>query len=115
MKKRIFAVILAALMVVPFGMLSAFADTASVPAEPTATGTKTYYISNGKTGSGETADAPANTNGWLAGQAFAEFVAAVFEYFYRVGVDIVVDVDIVAVPGQRRVHLGLGDSVTAVD
>ena len=74
MKKRIFAVILAALMVVPFGMLSAFADTASVPAEPTATGTKTYYISNGKTGSGETADAPANTNGWLAGQAFAELV-----------------------------------------
>ena len=74
MKKRIFAVILAALMVVPFGMLSAFADTASVPAEPTATGTKTYYVSFGKTGSGETAEDPANTKGWLTGEAFAELV-----------------------------------------
>ena len=74
MKKRIFAIILAALMAVPFGILSASADTASVPAEPTATGTKTYYISNGKTGNGETAEDPANTIGWVAGQAFAEFV-----------------------------------------
>ena len=74
MKKRIFAIILAALMVVPFGMLSAFADTASVPAEPTATGTKTYYVSFSKTGSGETAEDPANTKGWLTGEAFAELV-----------------------------------------
>ena len=74
MKKRIFAIILAALMVVPFGMLSVSADAASVPAEPTATGTKTYYVSYQKTGDGSTADAPANTKGWGEGGNFAELV-----------------------------------------
>ena len=47
MKKRIFAVILAALMVVPFGMLSVSADAASVPAEPTATSSNVVYIAYG--------------------------------------------------------------------
>ena len=95
MKKRIFAVILAALMVVPFGMLSAFADTASVPAEPTATGTKTYYVSFSKTGSGETAEDPANTKGWLTGEAFAELVkeggtVSIVGKCYAVATDITV-------------------------
>ena len=95
MKKRIFAIILAALMAVPFGILSASADTASVPAEPTATGTKTYYVSFSKTGSGETAEDPANTKGWLTGEAFAELVkeggtVSIVGKCYAVATDITV-------------------------
>lgn len=43
MKKRILSIVLAALMVVPFGALSVSAAKVTVPAEPTATGTAVVY------------------------------------------------------------------------
>lgn len=44
MKKKLIAILLTALMVVPMGVLSASADMSSIPAEPTVTSTNKYYI-----------------------------------------------------------------------
>ncbi len=57
MKKKFISIILAALMIVPFGMLSVSADT-TVPAEPKVTVTNKYYIAYDGTGDGSSADKP---------------------------------------------------------
>ena len=57
MKKKFISIILAALMIVPFGMLSVSADT-TVPAEPKVTVTNKYYIAYDGTGDGLSADKP---------------------------------------------------------
>lgn len=64
--KRILALLLVALMAVPFGLLSAAADT--IPAEPTvdANAKKVYIAYNGK-GDGSSADSTINSSGWSTG------------------------------------------------
>ena len=57
MKKKFISIILAALMIVPFGMLSVSADT-TVPAEPKVTVTNKWYIAYDGTGDGLSADKP---------------------------------------------------------
>ena len=65
MKKRIFAIVLAALMVVPFGMLSVSADTVNVPAEPTVTNTANkLYVGSTAKGDGTAPDKFLKTTGW---------------------------------------------------
>ena len=55
MKKKVISIILAALMIVPFGMISVSADTA-VPDEPKVTTTNKWYIGFGGSGDGSSAD-----------------------------------------------------------
>ncbi len=85
MKKRIFAIILAALMIVPFGMLSVSADTVTVPAEPSVvSGTSTYYVdwnlkgtrTDGTQGDGTGAspENPSQGKDWGNKQTFATLV-----------------------------------------
>ena len=84
MKKRIFAIILAALMVVPFGVISASADTITVPSEPSVVaGTGTYYVdwnkkgaTSGEEGDGTGIDAenPVQTKDWGKNGQFATYV-----------------------------------------
>ena len=77
--KRILSVILAVLMLLPLGMITASADELTqitVPAEPTATGTQKYYVgwSGAGTKDGTSAENYATTSGWNEGGAFANLV-----------------------------------------
>ena len=62
MKKKFISIILATLMIVPFGMISVSADSADIPAEPKVTVTNKYYIAYDGTGDGLSADKPILTN-----------------------------------------------------
>ncbi len=62
MKKKLVSIILAALMVVPFGMISVSADSADIPAEPEVTSANKYYIAYDGTGNGLSADTPMCSN-----------------------------------------------------
>lgn len=90
MKKRIFAIILAALMVVPFGMLSVSADTASIPDEPTYTGTTKVYVAHDKNEAGTnigmtTADANGTQPGDTPDYAYKTSSASNIEALFKDG------------------------------